>query len=66
MTDVQLFLIALALVSLIHLLVGAMRADPSPTLGPWRLDTWLNAALVTACLLLLQYERLSSRQVKDI
>jgi phosphatidylglycerol:prolipoprotein diacylglycerol transferase len=64
--DAQLFLLALALVSLIHLLVGTMRADPSPILGPWRLDGWLDAAVVTVCLLLLQYERLNSRRLKDV
>jgi len=60
-----LFLISLAAVSLAHLLVTLLRGDPTIYIGSLRLDTLLNSLLVFISLLLLQYEQLKIRHMKD-
>ncbi len=58
------FWMALAIVSLTHLLAGLLRGDPTLAVGYLRLDTLLNVLLVAICLLLLQYERHRRRKTE--
>ena len=59
------FWLALAAVSLAQLLSGLLREDQTLTVGRLRLDTLLNALLVLISLLLLQYERLKGKRIKE-
>lgn len=60
--DPEIFLLALAAVSLAHLLTSLLRADPTFILGSLRLDTLLNGLLLLFSLLLLQYTRHRRKQ----
>jgi len=60
------FWMALAAVSLSHLLISLMRGDPVAAVGQVRLDTLFNAVLAAVSLLLLQYERRKSRDKLEI
>jgi phosphatidylglycerol:prolipoprotein diacylglycerol transferase len=59
------FWMALAVVSLTHLLIDLWRGDPTLAMGRLRLTTLLNALLVLISLLLLQYERLKGKRIKE-
>lgn len=59
-----LFWLALAAISLVQLLTSLFRGDQTLNVGRLRLDTLLNALLVTFSLLLLQYERHKSKQTE--
>lgn len=49
------FWYTLTVLSLGHLLIGPLRADPAPTLAGIRLDLWLDATLAISALILLQW-----------
>jgi len=59
------FWLALAAVSLTHLLIGLFRGDQSPASGTMRLDSLVNAVLVLLSLGLLQYERLKNKHTEE-
>ncbi len=64
-SPLTIFLLALASVSLVHLLVTFLRADPTFFVGGLRVDAIINALLVTISLLLLQYQRVKARRVEN-
>jgi phosphatidylglycerol:prolipoprotein diacylglycerol transferase len=61
LSPAPLFLMALAAVSMVHLVITLIRADPTIIISSYRLDTIANAVLVVASLLLLQYVRMKEQ-----
>ena len=59
------FWLALAFVSLAQFLTSLLRGDQSLAVGPLRLDSLFNALLVVISLLLLQYERLKGKRIRE-
>jgi phosphatidylglycerol:prolipoprotein diacylglycerol transferase len=59
------FWLALAMISMTHLLTSLLRGDPTLIMGHLRLDTLINALLVAISLLLLQYERIKGKQAEE-
>lgn len=53
----RFFPLTLLLTTLIHLSLTLLRGDPSPQLGPLRLDTLLDGGVVLLSLFLLQYQQ---------
>ena len=60
-----LFWFALGALSLIHLLVGFLRGDPTIIIGNLRLDLIIDGILIGISIILLQYESMRTRSIRN-
>jgi phosphatidylglycerol---prolipoprotein diacylglyceryl transferase len=61
----RLFPLSLLLANLSHFGLTFVRADPSPMLAGWRLDSWLALLFAIGGGMLLQYGRLQNRLIEN-